>query len=311
MEATNSNSPLWVERYRPNSLEDFIGNDEVKNKIQSYLVQQDIPHLMFFGKAGVGKTSLAKLIVKRIDCDSLYINASDENNVETVRTKIKSFASTISFSPHKFIILDEADYLTVFGQAALRAIMEEFHKNCRFIITCNYIERVIEPIRSRVQDFHIFPPSKKDIAIHVAKILTNENVKFVPQDVLHIINIHYPDIRKIIGTTQQMSINGKLNIQKQLLVEGDFHAKLIDILKTQTDKRKMFGDIRQLVANAQIRSFIDTYRLLFDTIDEYTKDVANAIIIIAETQYQDALVIDKEINFMAGIAKLIDTLKDA
>jgi DNA polymerase III delta prime subunit len=309
MEMMDITSTLWTERYRPTTLDEFIGNTEIKDKIRSYLVQQDIPHLLFFGKAGTGKTSLAKLIVKHIDCDSLYINASDENNVETVRTKIKSFASTISFSAHKFIILDEADYLTINGQAALRVIMEEFSNNCRFIITCNYVERIIEPIRSRSVDFHIFPPSKKDIAIHVAKILANEKVEFVPADILNIVNIHYPDIRKIIGTSQQMSTNGKLNIQKQLLIEGDFHAKLLDILKLEKNKSKQFSDIRQLIANAQIRSFIDTYRLLFDTVDDYTKDIANAIITIAEAQYQDVLVIDKEICFMAMIAKLIDTIK--
>ena len=302
-------STLWAERYRPETLDEFIGNADIKEKVQSYITQKDIPHLLFFGKAGTGKTSLAKLIVAHIESDSLYINASDENNIETVRTKIKSFASTISFSPNKFIILDEADYLTINGQAALRVIMEEFHKNCRFILTCNYIERIIEPIRSRVQDFHIFPPSKKDIAIHIAKILRNEKVEFVPADVLNIVNIHYPDIRKIIGTSQLMSLNGKLNIQKQLLIESDFHAKLLDILKTEKNKAKMFTDIRQLVANSQIRSFIDTYRLLFDTIDEFTKDAANTIIILAESQYQDALVIDKEINFAACIAKLVDVIK--
>ena len=222
---------------------------------------------------------------------------------------MKSFASTISFSPHKIIILDEADGITLQGQSALRALMEEFHKNCRFILTCNYIERIIEPLRSRMQDFHIYPPSKKDIAVHLAKILKLENIEFTMPDIAHIINIYYPDIRKIIGTSQLMSLNGKLNIQKQLLIESDFHSKLLDILKTEKNKQKMFTDIRQLIANAQIRSFTDTYKMLYDTVDEYSKDVANVIIILAEAQYTDALVIDKEINFAATIAKLIDILK--
>jgi len=140
---------LWVEKYRPSNLDSYIGNEHLKSKIEVYLESGDLPHLLLFGKAGTGKTTLAKLLVKNIECDYLYINASDENNVDTVRTKVKNFASTIGFKDMKIIILDECDYITPNAQAALRNIMETFSKHCRFILTCNYVERIIDPIQSR------------------------------------------------------------------------------------------------------------------------------------------------------------------
>ena len=140
---------LWVEKYRPNQLDNYIGNDHLKSKVSVYLESGDIPHLLLFGRAGTGKTTLAKLLVNNIDCDYLYINASDENSVDVVREKVKNFASTLGFKDMKVIILDECDYITPNAQAALRNLMETFSKNCRFILTCNYVERIIDPIQSR------------------------------------------------------------------------------------------------------------------------------------------------------------------
>ena len=140
---------LWVEKYRPNNLDTYIGNEHLKDKVSAYLESGDLPHLLLFGKAGTGKTTLAKILVNNIECDYLYINASDENNVETVRTKVKNFASTMGFKDYKVIILDECDYITPNAQAALRNLMETFSKHCRFILTCNFVERIIDPIQSR------------------------------------------------------------------------------------------------------------------------------------------------------------------
>ena len=167
---SKSNS-LWVEKYRPSSLDTYIGNDHLKSKVSIYLESGDLPHLLLFGRAGTGKTTLAKLLVKNIECDYLYINASDENNVDTVRTKVKNFASTIGFKDLKIIILDECDYITPNAQAALRNLMETFSRHCRFILTCNYVERIIDPIQSRCQSFQIVPPSKKEVAVHLSNIL--------------------------------------------------------------------------------------------------------------------------------------------
>jgi replication factor C small subunit len=165
------NNSLWVEKYRPNILDNYVGNESLKEKIKLYIEKGEIPHLLLYGKAGTGKTTLAKLIVKSIDCDYMIINASDENGVDTIREKIKSFSSSMGFKPFKILILDEADYLTANGQAALRNVMETFSGHCRFILTCNYVDRIIPPIQSRCQAFQIIPPTKKDVAIQISNIL--------------------------------------------------------------------------------------------------------------------------------------------
>ena len=162
---------LWVEKYRPNELDNYIGNDHLKSKVSVYLESGDIPHLLLFGRAGTGKTTLAKLLINNIDCDYLYINASDENSVDVVREKVKNFASTLGFKDMKVIILDECDYITPNAQAALRNLMETFSKSTRFILTCNYVEKIIDPIQSRCQTFAITPPSKKDVAKRLNDIL--------------------------------------------------------------------------------------------------------------------------------------------
>jgi DNA polymerase III delta prime subunit len=167
---------LWVESYRPTKLVDYVGNEHLKSKVEGYLESGDVPHLLLYGRAGTGKTTLAKLIVKSVDCDYMVINASDENNVETVRTKVKNFASSMGFKKYKIIILDEFDYMSQNAQAILRNLMETFSQHCRFILTCNYVEKVIEPIQSRCQTFQIVPPTKKDVAVQISKILKAESV---------------------------------------------------------------------------------------------------------------------------------------
>ena len=169
---------IWCERYRPTTMNEFVGNKHIKDKINSLINEQDIPHLLFAGKAGTGKTTLAKILIKNIDCDYLFINASDENSVDTIRNKIKGFVTTIGFKGLKIVVLDEADYVSPNGQAALRNLMETFYKHARFILTCNYQERIIEPIISRCQSFSLNPPLQMDIAMHLANILKNEGVKY-------------------------------------------------------------------------------------------------------------------------------------
>ena len=165
---------LWVEKYRPTDLSTYIGNEHLKSKVSVYLESEDVPHLLLYGRAGTGKTTLAKIITKNIDCDYMYINASDENKVDDVRNKIKTFASSVGFKSLKVIILDECDYLTPNAQAALRNLMETFSKHCRFILTCNYVERIIDPIQSRCQSYKVIPPSKKEVAQQMVHILTEE-----------------------------------------------------------------------------------------------------------------------------------------
>jgi len=305
----NNEHTLWVEKYRPSNLDTYIGNDQLKSKVKVYLESGDLPHLLLFGKAGTGKTTLAKLLVNNIECDYLYINASDENNVDTVRTKVKSFASTMGFKDYKVIILDECDYITPNAQAALRNLMETFSKHCRFILTCNFVERIIDPIQSRCQSFQVIPPDRKQVAIHISNILTSENVESEVSDIALLVNSGYPDIRRVINSAQRQSIGGKLTIDKQSIVENDYKLKLLEILKKQ-DKASAFKNIRQLLADSQVKDYADLFRLLYDEVDSYGKGhIAECILVIAKYELSDAQVVDKEINAMAMIIEILQTIK--
>ena len=303
-----SNS-LWVEKYRPNTLENYIGNEHLKSKVENYLNSGDLPHLLLYGKAGTGKTTLAKLLVNNIECDYLYINASDENNVETVRTKVKGFASTIGFKDLKVIILDECDYITPNAQAALRNLMETFSKHCRFILTCNYVERIIDPIQSRCQSFQIIPPSRNEVAKHLHKILVQENIMDTPEDIKILVESGYPDIRRVIHSAQRNVVNGKLKLDTTSIIQNDYKLKLIKILETK-NKKDAFIDIRKLLANNHITDFADLFRLLYDEVDGYGKGhVAECILIIARYELSDSQVVDKEINAMAMLIELLGVIK--
>ena len=308
MISTKTNT-LWVEKYRPQSLDTYIGNDHLKSKVSIYLESGDLPHLLLFGKAGTGKSTLAKLLVKNIECDYLYINASDENNVDTVRTKVKNFASTIGFKDMKIIILDECDYITPNAQAALRNLMETFSKHCRFILTCNYVERIIDPIQSRCQSFQIIPPSKTEVAKHLHNILIQENVIDSPEDIKVLVESGYPDIRRVINSAQRNVVNGKLKLDTSSIIQNDYKLKLLKILETQ-DKKNAFKEIRQLLADNKITDYADLFRLLYDEVDGYGKGhVAECILIIARYELSDSQVVDKEINVMAMIIEILGVIK--
>ena len=305
----NKQHTLWVERYRPVSLENYIGNEHLKTKVSKYISTGDIPHLLLHGKAGTGKTTLAKLLVSNVDCDQMYVNASDENNVETVRNKIKMFASSVGFKDLKVIILDECDFLTPNAQAALRNLMETFSKHCRFILTCNYVERIIDPIQSRCQSFQIIPPSKKEVAIHTSKILNTEGVSFENEQIVTMVNSSYPDIRRIINAVQRNIVDNQLIVDTESLVQNDYKLQVLEILQTQ-DKKNAFKNLRQLLADSQIRDYADLFRLLYDEIDSYGKGhIAEVILTIAKYELSDAQVVDKEINAMAMLIEILNIIK--
>lgn len=300
---------MWAEKYRPKSLDEFIGNEGVKIKIKGLLDQQDIPHLLFYGTAGGGKTSLAKLIVKAIPCDHIYINASDERTIDTIRDKIVSFASTVSFQPLRVVILDEADYLPALSQAALRNVMETYAIHSRFILTCNYIERMTSPIVSRCGGgIKIQPPEMADAAALLAAILENEKVTYKLEDIEFLVKSYFPDVRQIINCAQQNVSKGKLAIAVESVIETDYKEKLLSLLKTPK-KAGVFGELRQLVADAGFSNYDEIYRYLFDKVDEYAKGKEAVVILeLADAVYQSSLVFEKEITLVAALQKLLKVL---
>ena len=297
---------LWVEKYRPKDLSTYVGNEHLKEKVKVYLESEDVPHLLLYGKAGTGKTTLAKIVVNNIDCDYMYINASDENKVDDVRNKIKTFASSVGFKSLKVIILDECDYLTPNAQAALRNLMETFSKHCRFILTCNYVERIIDPIQSRCQSYKVVPPSKKEVAQQMVNILTQENCTFELDDIALIVNAGYPDIRRVINSAQRQIIDGKLTIDTSSVIQNNYKLQLLEMLSNGSK----LNDIRKLIADNSISDYSELFRLLYDEVDNYGNGKqAECIMNIAEAQFQDVNVVDKEINFMSLIIRIMRILK--
>lgn len=297
---------LWVERYRPRNLSEYVGNEHLKEKVAGYLENSDIPHLLLYGKAGTGKTTLAKLIVGNMDCDHIIINASDETGIDTIRNKVKGFASTVGFKEMKIIILDEFDYMTPNAQGMLRNLMETFSKHCRFILTCNYVEKIIDPIQSRCQTFQVTPPTKKDVAIQIHGILTKENIKFEIKDLGPIVDSSYPDIRKIINTCQLNSSKGVLKVDVNTILESDIKMKIVTLLQSKDTARNKYINIRQAVADSRVQDFSELYTYLFEKVDDYASGQTTAVILLlADGQYKDSMVIDKEIVFMATIIQIV------
>jgi replication factor C small subunit len=296
---------LWVEKYRPSVLENYVGNEHLKDKVKGYIENGDVPHLLLYGRAGTGKTTLAKLIVNSTNCDYMLINASDERGIDIIRNKVRTFASTVGFKDNKIIILDEFDYMTPDSQASLRNLMETFSKHCRFILTCNYVEKVIEPIQSRCQTFQIVPPTKKDVAIQISKILKSEDVKFEVKDLVPIIDSGYPDIRKIINTCQLNSNKGVLKVDVENLLENDYKMKILDILKSGDDKRNRYMKLRQTLIDSRVTDFTELFTLLYDRVDEYApSNTANVILALSQGQTNHFHSIDKEIPMAACLIEI-------
>ena len=295
---------LLVEKYRSKTLDSYVGNEHIKKTIEQYLGQNDIQNLIFYGPAGTGKTTLAKLIVNNLNCDYLYINASDERGIETIRDKVSGFASTASFKPLKVVILDEADFLTIQAQASLRNVIETFSRTTRFIMTCNYVERIIDPLQSRCQVLKVIPPSKKEVAIHLASVMSTEGIVYEMEDLKTIVNQYYPDLRKCLNTIQLSTQDQKLVIDKSVLVSSNY---MTQILKELSNAKPKWREIRQIIANANVSDFEELYRYLYDNAHVYASGREGMVAIyINEYSYQSNFRIDKEINCMALIQKLIE-----
>ena len=293
---------LWVEKYRPTTLKGYVGNEVIKNKIEDYLKQGSIQNLLLHGVAGTGKTTLAKLLVKNIDCDYLYINASDERGIDTIREKIQPFALSMGFNDVKIVILDEADYLTPQAQATLRHTIETCSATTRFILTCNYLERIISPLQSRCQTFEITPPSKGDVFDTLKNILANEGIETSESTSMKVIDTHYPDIRKIINTLQGSIVNGQIKIDDNSLKNTQLGDKIVDAL----EKKLKLSVIRQMLADSGAREFDGLFKVLYDNVSKYTDREGEAILIIAKYQYEYTFVLEKEICIAAMLNKLLD-----
>ncbi len=296
------------EKYRPNTLEGYICRDEIKTKFEEFITKQDIPHLLFAGKPGSGKTTIAKILANNIDCDCLYVNATDERSIDIIRDKIGSFAAAGSFAPIKIVILDEATHILQAGQVVLLNMMETYSLTTRFILTGNYPERLIEPLRSRLQEFDLSPPSKSVVAEHVTNILTKENVEYSLEDVATIIKKFYPDFRKIINNCQKYIIDGVLKLDDKVKLTDNYQEKILTELKNPSSKS--FNNIRQLVADSEMDNFEELYNFLYEKMNDYANGNEGIIIChLEEHLYHASFVLNKEINIMSCVSKLLETIK--
>lgn len=306
---TRSTNFIWVEKYRPQKLEEYLGNEKLKETFGKFIESGEIPHLLLHShKPGTGKTTMAKMLVRSIPCDYLYINASDESGIETIRNKIKDFASTLGFNKLKILILDESDRLSFDAQGALRNTMETFSAHTRFILTCNYVEKIMEPIVSRCQSYHIQPPEKSVVAKHVAGILDKEEVTYKVED-FKVLMKYYPDIRRIIQTAQQHSVNGVLKITEKEVIESDAKIKLLEILKSSKSAKDKLKECRQLLADNSVGDYSEYFDYLYENVSEFAPNsISDTIVALAEYQYKEIFTPNKEINFSSCLITILKKL---
>lgn len=303
---------LWVEKYRPHKIEDCILPESLKTTFQEYVNRKEIPNLLLAGSAGVGKTTVAKALCEEVGCDYLVINGSDESGIDTFRGKIKSYASSLSLTGgRKVIIIDEADYLQAGStQPALRSAMEEFSINCSFIFTCNFKNRIISPLHSRcsVYDFKIRSDQKAKMATQFMKriewILKQEGVTYKKDVVASVIMKHFPDNRRILNELQRYSANSDKIIDEGILTTVS-DVNLNNLITSL--KNKDFGTARKWVANNLDNDTSVTLRKIYDTMYDFLKpdSIPAAVLVLAKYQYQAAFVADQEVNLVACMTELM------
>jgi DNA polymerase III delta prime subunit len=305
---------LWVEKYRPKTVDDCILPSELKKSFSEFVKDKHIPNLILSGSAGTGKTTIAKAMVEEIGSTWMLINGSEESGIDVLRTKIKNFASTVSLEGgRKYIILDEADYLNPQStQPALRGFMEEFHKNCGFILTCNYKNRLIEPLQSRCSniDFTIRNGERVKLAEsffkRVQDILGQEQIKFEPKAIAELINKYFPDWRRCLNELQRYSTSGQIDAGILVNLSSENIKELVSFMKA-----KEFTNVRKWIVNNldndPSRIFRTIYNSLYDNLDHST--IPHAVVIIADYQYKSAFVADQEINMLACMTELMSQVK--
>ena len=305
---------LWVEQYRPKTIEDCILPESLKTLFSSFVKKGELSNLLFSGTPGIGKTTVAKALCEEMNCDWIMINGSEEGGIDVLRNKIKNFASTVSLSGgKKVVILDEADYLNPQStQPALRGFVEEFHKNCRFILTCNFKNRIIEPLHSRFSniEFKVNPKDKPKLASRLFEravyILKEQNVSYEDKVLVELITKHFPDFRKLINELQRYSVSGSIDAGILVNVSDENLKTLITHLKN-----KEFSDMRKWVVNNLDNDPVKIFRKIYDTL--YTNlepsTIPHAVLIIADYQYKSAFVADQEINLVACLTELMSQVK--
>jgi len=305
---------LWVEQYRPKTIDDCILPDSLKSLFSAFVKKGEISNMLFSGTAGIGKTTVAKALCNQMNCDWIMINGSEEGGIDVLRNKIKNFASTVSLSGgKKVVILDEADYLNPQStQPALRGFVEEFHKNCRFILTCNFKNRIIEPLHSRFSniEFKVNPKDKPKLASRLFEraiyILKEQNVSYEDKVLVELITKHFPDFRKLINELQRYSVSGSIDAGILVNVSDENLKTLVTHLKG-----KAFSDMRKWVVNNLDNDPVKIFRKIYDTL--YTNlepsTIPHAVLIIADYQYKSAFVADQEINLVACLTELMSQVK--
>ena len=298
---------LWVEKFRPKTVDGYVFRDEHQRKqVDLWIKEKSVPHLLLSGSAGIGKTTLAKILINEIgieDCDVLEINASRTNSVDDVRDKITNFVQMIPFGPFKVVLLDEADYLSPNAQAALRGVMEEYHSTARFILTCNFPNRIIPAIHSRCQGFHIERTDITEFTARVATILVEEAVDFSLETLDEYVKLTYPDLRKCINLTQQNVQDGKLNEPNNNdSGMSDWKYEMVDLFMSGkiTEARKM------LCSKLRAEEMEEVYRWLYDNLEVFGDEEAQnkAILVIKQGLVDHAFIADPEINLSATLVKL-------
>ena len=305
---------LWVEKYRPQKIDDCILPKQLKDTFKEFIDSGELPNFLFAGGPGIGKTTVAKALCNEVGAEFLLINGSEESGIDTLRTKIKSFASTVSLTDSKkVVILDEADYLNPNStQPALRAFIEEFSNNCRFIFTCNYKNRIIEPLHSRcaVVEFKIENKLKQEIAAaffkRVTQILEQETIQYDPKPIVELITKHLPDWRRVLNELQRYSVSGKIDSGILLNVTEESFKQLVTNLK-----EKNFTEVRKWVAKNSDNDSINIFRQLYDSSSTTVESasIPQLVLILADYQYKAAFVADHELNLMAALTEVMAQCK--
>ena len=305
---------LWVEEYRPKTIDDCILPASLKTLFQSFIDKGEISNMLFSGTPGVGKTTVAKALCEQMNCDWIMINGSEEGGIDVLRNKIKNFASTVSLSGgKKVVILDEADYLNPQStQPALRGFVEEFHKNCRFILTCNFKNRIIEPLHSRFSniEFRINNKDKPKLASQLMDraiyILKEQNIEYEDKALVGLITKHFPDFRKLINELQRYSVSGAIDAGVLVNISDENLKSLTGHLKA-----KEFGDMRKWVVNNLDNDPVKIFRKIYDSLNTtlQPETIPHAVLIIADYQYKSAFVADQEINLVACLTELMSQVK--